>query len=179
MFGKYAKKHIKPADDSYHEVKQLMKTLVIIFVFFFISCLSKGTDNKSADAKRNVTSQSVVSPVDYCKSFSIKYVEDKNSFLLENSIKTEPKSDFLKWISNVFSPSDSRFTAGYDCQFQTKDQNNTVHNISVNLLLTGTLAFAEHTKWEGLQIIPITYVVDEMNGKEGYGVFKYLEDHDS
>ena len=47
--------------------------------------------------------------------------------------------------------------------------------ISVGVFLTRTLEFAEHTKWNGLQVIPVEYVVDETHGRAGYGVFKYLD----
>lgn len=36
-------------------------------------------------------------------------------------------------------------------------------------------AFAEHTQWEDLQIVPIMRVIDGDSGAAGYGVFKYLE----
>ena len=62
-------------------------------------------------------------------------------------------------IGNFFQPPDSRFTAGYDCRFQERPEGEQVRDISVGVLLTGTLQFAEYTKWQELQIVAIEYVV--------------------
>jgi len=81
----------------------------------------------------------------------------------------------MMWISNLLHPSDSEFTAGYDCHFQARNRDGRVHDISVGIFLTRHLRFAEYTQWKNLQVVPIAYVVDKTNNKAGYGVFKYLE----
>ena len=73
------------------------------------------------------------------------------------------------WLSNLFQPRGARFTAEYECSFVMGDKD-----FMVNILLIGTKAFAVHTQWVNLQIIPSQYVRDESSGKGGYGVFKYL-----
>ena len=78
-------------------------------------------------------------------------------------------------IANVFQPSDSRFTAEYDCRFRVQDTEGRVHDVSVGVFLTKTLHFARYTQWKRLQIVPIEHVVDEASDRAGYGVFKYLE----
>ena len=86
-----------------------------------------------------------------------------------------PHSALFQGLSNLFQPPDSTFTAGYQCAFRARTQDGQAQTFSVSLLLTRTLSFAEHTQWERLQILPITYVTDETTGRAGYGVFKYLE----
>ncbi len=81
----------------------------------------------------------------------------------------------MTWISNVFQPSYSEFTLGYDCHFQARNKGGRVHDVSVGIFLARYFRFAEYTQWKNLQIIPIAYVVDNTNNKAGYGVFKYLE----
>ena len=119
-----------------------------------------------------------VSVASFCRAFAQRYAEDNGQDLLDGSQRISPKSDWLMRLSNVFQPSDSRFTAGYDCRFTTSSAKDPVAAYSVDLLLTNTLAFAEHTKWERLQLVPITYLVDEARKRSGYGVFKYLKETD-
>ena len=82
----------------------------------------------------------------------------------------------MNWLSNVFAPSDSRFTAAYDCRFTARNGEGQVQAVSVEIFLTGTLEFAQYTQWKNLQIVPIEHVVDETRGRAEYGVFKYLEE---
>ena len=110
-----------------------------------------------------------VSVTSYCKAFAKAYAEANALDYRERSARTEKRSNVIKWLSNVFSPADSRFTAGYDCRFET----TTGQRVSVGLFLTGTREFAEYAQWEGLQLVPIRYVND--NRRAGYGVFKYLD----
>lgn len=114
----------------------------------------------------------------FCAAFAQQYAEDNGLDLLDGSYRVAPKSDWLMRLSNVFQPSDSRFTAGYDCRFTTSSAEDPVAGYSVDLLLANTLAFAEQTKWERLQLVPITYLVDEARKRSGYGVFKYLKETD-
>lgn len=111
----------------------------------------------------------------YCEKFARKYCEDNAAVYEEGSARTEKRPDPMMRIENVFQPPDSRFTAGYDCRFQARRKGEGVREFSVSVLLTGTLHFAEHTKWKELQIVPIEYVADETNDRAGYGVFKYMK----
>ena len=111
----------------------------------------------------------------YCEKFARKHAENNAMEYQEGSATADKRSDVLMHLSNMFQPSDSKFTAGYACHFQARNTQGHVQDISVDIFLTGTLRFAEHTQWEHLQIIPIEYAVDETNDRAGYGVFKYLE----
>lgn len=111
----------------------------------------------------------------FCEKFARQYCEDNTVVYQEGSARTEKRSDLMMRIENFFQPPDSRFTASYDCRFQARPEGEQVRDISVGVFLTGTLHFAEYTKWPELQIVPIEYVVDEVNGRAGYGVFKYLK----
>ena len=93
----------------------------------------------------------------------------------EQSVSLAPHSALFQGLSNLFQPPDSTFTAGHQCAFRARTQDGQAQTFSVSLLLTRTLSFAEHTQWERLQLLPITYVTDETTGRAGYGVFKYLE----
>ena len=155
------------------ETKITIKTFTLFSLVFLMCCCAGGKDSENASTKKL---ESAVRPFDYCKSFSIKYAENKDSVLLEDSIKIKQKSVIYKWLSNLFQPPGSRFTAGYDCRFQIRDREELIHNVSVGLFLTETFHFAKHTQWERLQIIPIEYVADKVNETQGYGVFKYLKD---
>ena len=128
-----------------------------------------------AEKGRPVDSRNGVAVSGYCENFARKYSEDNAIDYQESSVKVEKKSDVMMHLSNLFSPSHSKFTSGYDCHFQARGRQGEAHDISVGLFLTGTLHFAEYTKWERLQIIPVEYVVDQANDRAGYGVFKYLE----
>ena len=123
-----------------------------------------------------VTPESSVSVVQYCKNFAKEYL-DRNEIEYNGlAVEVEKKPGLLRMFSNVFSPSHSRFTAGYDCRFTAHHGEGEAQEISVGLFLTGTSEFAHYTKWENLQIIPIGHVVDEAHGRAGYGVFKYLKE---
>ena len=111
---------------------------------------------------------------DYCEAFARQYAGNHNLDYREDSVSVRKKSDLTRFIANLFSPSHSKFTAGYYCQFEAADGAGRVKDTGVDILLANTLSFAEHTQWEKLQIIPIEYVVDEANDRSGHGVFKYL-----
>ena len=117
-----------------------------------------------------------VSVVRYCEKFAEAYLESNAIDYTGLSVRTDKKPDLMNWLSNVFAPSDSRFTAGYDCRFTARNDQGEVRAVSVGIFLTGTLEFAHYTKWKNLQIIPVGHVVDEPRGRAGYGVFKYLEE---
>lgn len=103
----------------------------------------------------------------------MEYAENNRVAYRKGSARTDKESDVWMWISNAFQPPGSRFTAGYRCRFRTGAGE--AHEVSVGIFLTQTLDFAEHTKWENLQIVPIEYVMDEVNYRAGYRVFKYLK----
>ena len=113
----------------------------------------------------------------YCERFARTYTQMQGMDYREHSAGTGKKGDIMMWATNFFQPKDSRFTAGFDCRFQGRDEAGEVHHLAVAIFLTKTLHFAEYTQWPKLQVIPIAYVVDETSGREGYGVFKYLETH--
>ena len=135
----------------------------------------------SADGERTAGGGTVapagnVSVVRYCEKFAEAYLESNAIGYTGLSVRTEKKPDIMNWLSNVFSPSDSRFTAGYDCRFTARNVQGEARTVSVGLFLTGTLEFAHHTKWDNLQLVPVEHVVDDTRGRAGYGVFKYLEE---
>ena len=117
------------------------------------------------------SAQSAVTVTQYCTDFAEAYARANALAFQEGSVHTERESVVVQWLSNFFQPRGSRFTSGYDCRFRAG--NGEAQTFSVGLFLTGTLAFARHTQWEKLQIIPIAYVTD--GDRAGYGVFKYLE----
>ena len=110
----------------------------------------------------------------YCEAFARAYSANNAIDDTDLSVTVERKADIARWLSNAFSPSDSRFTSGYECRVSARQHDGEVHTASVGLFLTGTLRFAEYTQWPGLQIVPIAHVVDATHGRSGYGVFKYL-----
>lgn len=128
-----------------------------------------------AEKEKSVDSRSRLTVLGYCENFARKYSRNHAMDYRESSVKIEKKSDVLMHLSNIFQPSDSTFTSGYDCYFQAREPRGEVRDIAVGIFLAKTLHFAEYTKWEGLQIVPVEYVVDEANGRAGYGVFKYLD----
>ncbi len=160
------------------------KTLLshCILAVLFTGCpaaAGESEQTKGLEEASLVDSQSVTVS-EYCTKFAARYSESNAMEHLEHSVRTEKKSDVMMRVSNLFQPPDSRFTSGYDCHFQMAQTTEArlgrdVVNISVDLLLTKTLDFAEYTKWKDLQIIPIEHVVDEISNRSGYGVFKYLE----
>lgn len=115
----------------------------------------------------------------FCKAFAKQYAGDNGLELLEGSERVSPKSDWLMRLSNVFQPSDSRFTAGYECRFLTGGGEDPAAGYAVDLILANTLEYAQYTQWERLQLVPITYLVDEERKRSGYGVFKYLKETES
>ena len=119
------------------------------------------------------------SPLEYCKSFAIEYANNNSYTYQEHSASIKKKNileQTLNYFFNAFQPEGSKFIEGYDCQFQViNDKESTSHNISIGLFLVETYAFAWHTKEEKWRIIPIEYVVDPLNKKEGYAVFKFLK----
>ena len=117
----------------------------------------------------------VVTVSGYCEKFARQYSEDNAIGYQEGSARVEKKSDIMRGLSNLFQPSDSRFTAGYACRFRAGIEGEQAQDYSVGLFLTGTLHFAEYTQWKQLQVIPIEHVIDQANDRAGYGVFKYLE----
>ena len=114
------------------------------------------------------------SVTDYCASFALAYEARHRVDLIPDSVRAEASSAFIRWASNLFQPPGSRFTGGYRCLFAVRSSGGVREAISVDLYLTETHAFAEYTQWVGLQIVPIKRVVDQANGRAGYGVFKYL-----
>lgn len=111
----------------------------------------------------------------YCEAFARAYCAQQALTYAAQSARTAPRSEVLRFLSNVFQPPDATFTAGYQCAFQAQTRTGQVREIAVELLLTRTKAFAVHTQWERLQLIPIAYVTDVARNRSGYGVFKYLE----
>ena len=116
-----------------------------------------------------------VSVADYCESFARTYSQKNALDYQEGSARTRERLIIERWISNLFSPADSRFTAGYKCHFTARNNEGPAQEFSVGMFLTGTLEFAIYTQWKPLQTIPIAYVTDKTTGRAGYGVFKYLD----
>ena len=111
----------------------------------------------------------------YCEAFAQTYCAQQTLTYEAQSIRTTPHSEIWRFLSNVFQPADSTFTATYQCAFRAQTHSGQVREIAVTLLLTRTKEFAVHTQWERLQLIPIAYVTDATRNRTGYGVFKYLE----
>ena len=139
-------------------------------------CGAGNADGERGAAGTPVEPAGSVSVVRYCNKFAEAYLESNAVEYTGLSVRTEKKPGIMNWLSNLFSPSDSRFTAGYDCRFTARGGEGEVRTVSVGMFLTGTLEFAHYTQWKNLQIIPIEHVVDETRGRAGYGVFKYLEE---
>ena len=146
-----------------------------ILMVLLASCGAGNGDSAGAQERTSVHSRRGVGVAGYCEKFAREYSRRNGLRFRDGSARTVKSSDVMTWISNVFQPPDSRFTSGYDCRFQAEDAGGRLRDVSVGVFLTKTLRFAEHTKWEDLQIVPVEYVVDETNGRAGYGVFKYLE----
>ena len=147
--------------------------LVLVFVLagYYAGDEGRAGERSAADARE----RGVAAVQAYCGDFAMRYAANNAVGYRRNSARTEMESGMSTWVSNIFQPPGSRFTAGYRCRFQTRDKEGEVREISVNIFLAETLHFAEYTKWQDLQIVPIKYVVDEVNDKKGYGVFKYLK----
>ena len=116
-----------------------------------------------------------VTVAEYCQAFARTFCAQQALAYQEQSVRLAPHSVLFQDLSNLFQPPDSTFTAGYQCAFRARTPDGPAQTFSVSLLLTRTLSFAEHTQWERLQLLPITYVTDAATGRAGYGVFKYLE----
>ena len=139
------------------------------------ACGAGNADGERAAGGTRIEAAGSVSVARYCEKFADAYLQSKAIDHTRLSVRTEKKPDIMNWLSNVFAPSDSRFTAGYDCRFSARNAEGQVHAVSVGIFLTGTLEFAHYTQWKSLQIVPIEHVVDDTRGRAGYGVFKYLE----
>ena len=139
-------------------------------------CGAGNADGERGAAGTPVEPAGSAGVVRYCEKFAEAYLESNAVEYTGLSVRTEKKPGIMNWLSNLFSPSDSRFTAGYDCRFTARGGEGEVRTVSVGMFLTGTLEFAHYTQWKNLQIIPIEHVVDETRGRAGYGVFKYLEE---
>lgn len=116
-----------------------------------------------------------VSVAAYCEAFARQYALRHGLAYSVDSARTETKSDFMRLLTNVFQPSDSKFTGGYACHFAASAGEDTVSDFAVDILLTNSRQFAEHTQWKKLQLLPIAHVVDKARDRSGYAVFKYLD----
>ena len=140
------------------------------------ACGAANADGQRTAGGRSMAPAGSVSVERYCEQFAEAYLERNAVAYTGLSVRTEKKPDLMNWLSNVFQPSDSRFTSGYDCEFTARSGEGEVRTVSVGIFLTGTLEFAHYTKWKRLQLIPVEHVVDDARGRAGYGVFKYLEE---
>lgn len=140
------------------------------------ACGTGNADGERAAAGGCVEPAGSVSVVRYCEKFAEAYLASNATGYTGLSVRTEKKRDIMMRLSNVFQPSDSRFTAGYDCRFTARGGEGQVRTVSVGLFLAETLEFAHYTKWKDLQMIPVEHVVDATRGRAGYGVFKYLKE---
>ena len=140
------------------------------------ACGVENANGEGAGSGASASSGSSVSVVRYCEKFAEAYSESNAVEPGGLPVRTERKPGIMMWLSNAFSPPDSRFTAGYDCHFSTRNGDGRIEAVSVGIFLTGTLDFAHYTKWKNLQIIPVEHVADETRGRAGYGVFKYLKE---
>ena len=154
----------------------MSKTRTSLCVLPLLAACGAGSADGERAAGGGRVEPAGVSVVRYCEKFAEAYLESSAIEYTGLSVRTEKKPDIMKWLSNAFSPSDSRFTAGYDCRFTARNDRGEVRTVSVGIFLTGTLEFAHYTQWKNLQIIPVEHVVDEARGRAGYGVFKYLEE---
>ena len=143
---------------------------------FLAACGAGSADGKRAEGGGTVALAGGVSVARYCEKFAEAYLETSAVEYTGLSVRTEKNADLMMRLSNMFQPSDSRSTAGYDCRFTARNDQGQVRTVSVGLFLTGTLEFAHYTKWKNLQIIPVGNVVDDTRGRAGFGVFKYLEE---
>ncbi len=116
---------------------------------------------------------------EYCRSYARAVPErllhrPADRYVVGSASVTRVRSPIGRWLSNLFQPANSRFHAGYRCDFSITHQD-ALHPASVQLLVANTLGYAEHTQWPHLQIIPIRAIDDPDNGRTGYVVVKYLE----
>ena len=148
----------------------------LCFLALLAACGEGDSEEERAAGGGSVESADGVSVVRYCEKFAEAYLESNAIEYSGLSVRIEREPDIMMWLSNAFQPSDSRFTAGYDCRFTARGGEGEVRTVAVGIFLTGTLEFAHYTKWQNLQIIPVAHVVDEARGRAGYGVFKHLEE---
>ena len=141
-----------------------------------VACGAGNADGQRAAGGTRAEAAGSVGVVRYCEKFAEAYLASNAIDYTGLSVRTEKKPDIMMRLSNVFQPSDSRFTAGYDCQFTARGGEGEVRTVSVGIFLTETLEFAHYTKWKNLQIIPVEHVVDAARSRAGYGVFKYLKE---
>ena len=154
----------------------MSRTWVILCVLSLLAaCWTGKADDERAGTESGVGSAGSVSVIWYCEKFAEAYLTKNAIDYTGLSVEAEKMPDIMMWLSNVFQPPDSRFTAGYDCRFTVRGDKGQVRKLSVGIFLTGTLEFAHYTKWKTLQVIPVEHVVDATRGRAGYGVFKYLE----
>ena len=146
-----------------------------ILLVLLASCGAGNGNSGRAEEARSVASPRGVTVAAYCGKFAREYSKRNALRFQDGSTRTAKRWDVMMLISNVFQPSDSRFTAEYDCRFRARDTEGRVHDVSVGVFLTKTLDFARYTQWGNLQVVPIEHVVDEASDRAGYGVFKYLE----
>lgn len=145
-----------------------------LLVTLFLASCGGPAPGRSEEAGAQVQAQGV-SVAAYCEAFARQYALRHELAYSADSARTEAKSDFMRRLSNVFQPFDSKFTGGYACHFAAGARGDTVSDFAVDIFLTNTREFAEHTQWTKLQLVPIAHVVDEARDRSGYGVFKYLD----
>ena len=139
-------------------------------MFAVVACNVDGP----GDSGQPVRGERAVAVPGYCASFAHAYAAQDAVDLDADTVRVEAGSAAGRWMSNLFQPTGSRFLSGYRCAFETASSKGGRQTVSVEILLAETRAFAEHTQWEDLQIVPVRWVVDEANDRAGYGVFKYL-----
>ena len=139
-------------------------------MFAVVGCSVDGP----GDSGQPVPGERAVAVPGYCASFAHAYAAQSAVDLDADSVRVEAGSAVGRWMSNLFQPTGSRFLSGHRCTFETASSKSGHHTVSVDILVAETRAFAEHTQWEDLQIVPIRRVVDEASDRAGYGVFKYL-----
>ena len=156
-------------------LRQALKTCLrgCIAMVLLAGCDAGNAQRQTADEGAAVVPPVTVSG--YCEKFALRYCALNALEYEARSARADKRTDVMTWIANVFQPADSRFTSEYDCRFRARRKGERAREISVGVYLTRTLHFAEYTKWEDLQIIPVEYVVDETHDRAGYGVFKYLD----
>ena len=118
-------------------------------------------------------------PIDvtaYCGDFAHALAERRAARTAPDSVRVEAEPRVLLWLSNLFQPPGSRFVAGHRCTFAIRSPDGAHRCVSVGLYLAQTRAFAEHTQWTSLQIVPLRLVRDSATGAIGHGVFKYLRE---
>ena len=133
-----------------------------------------------APAKEPANLQRGRTPKEYCQSFASAYSQKTTAVLLEDTVvvETEGLADKMeKWVTNFFQPRGSKFLTGYKCLFTTNSKKFTdrMEEVLVYLFLVENYSFAEYTTMDEWQLIPIEYIEDPVDEKEGYGVFKFIK----